>query len=169
LFEEPITSNFDVPVGVSFGGGELLPPPHAIATLKMTNIQKRADHNASFRLACFRPAGNKAKAERPRAASGIAGFGREVNPTGNARSAAFDPVVVTVRLVVVVALLGVICAGVKVEFAPVGSPEQDNTIAVFKLGTDATVIVNVADPPADTVALVADEVRTNGAAFVPTI
>jgi hypothetical protein len=169
LFEEAATENVDVPVGVRFGFGELLPPPpHAIAALRITNIQKRADNTGSFRFGRLRPAGNKTKAAKPSAAVGIPGFGRAGN-SGNPCNAAFGPVVVTVRLVVVVALMGVIWAGMKVQFAPVGSPEQENTIAVFKLGTDATVIVNGADPPADTVALVADEVKTNGAAFVPTI
>ena len=51
----------------------------------------------------------------------------------------------------------------------VGSPEQLSEIVVFRPGTVKAVIVNVADPPADTVALLAEDESENGAAFVPTI
>ena len=80
-----------------------------------------------------------------------------------------DPVVVMVRLAVAVAPFGVICAGLKLQFAPAGIPVHESEIALLTLGTVATVIANIVDPPAVTVAFVGDEDTVNGAAPLPTI
>ena len=50
-----------------------------------------------------------------------------------------------------------------------GRPEQLKATGVVKPGTDANEILNAADWPAGTVALIKLEAIANGAAFVPMI
>ena len=159
-----------VPFGVTFCrvGVGVFPPPHAIGPVKITDTQSRTNAAiAALWLRCLLTANRMARAKKPKAANGT-GFGC-FGRSKNGRMTEPDPVVVMVRLAVAVAPFGVICAGLKLQFAPAGSPVHESEIALLTLGTVATVIANIVDPPAVTVAFVGDEDTVNGAAPLPTI
>jgi hypothetical protein len=169
---EAITVIFEVPLGVTFtGGGVVLLelPPQATAPVKITKTQSRTNAGSTVLcVCCFRIKASISSTSKLRNANGKTGLGPLGEP-GNGPKTDPEPVVVMVSVVAADAPFGVICAGLKLQLAPAGRPEQESDIALLALGAVAKLIVNVADAPADTIALVGDADTVNGTELVPTI
>lgn len=134
-----------MPLGVTFWGDPLFPVLllQATANVKMINRERKA--NADGATFIFGPVPtSKMLARIPSAPNRALVFCHCHEPGGRGR-AAIDPVVTTIRATVAVAPFGATGFGVKMQLAPVGSPAHANVMAPFWLGTDATVIVNMAD------------------------
>lgn len=161
-----------VPVGVTFWTGELeLLELHPHATTPVDVAKRQRSRNAGVAAFCFPgflTLSRRAKVRRPKMASGVTGFGRP-GKLKKGWAADPEPVVLMVSMVVVDAPCGVICTGLKLQLAPIGNPEQAKDTALFRLGAVVSVIVKIADAPAETVALAGEALTANDAAFVPTV
>lgn len=166
---EAVTVICEVPSGVPFTGGvELLElPPHATTPVNTAKMQSRTNTATALCVCCFRFRASITSTSKLRNANGSAGLG-DVGEPRKVPKTEPDPVVLMVSVVVADAPFGVICAGLKLQLASIGNPEHENETALFRLGAVANVIVNVADPPADTVLLPGEADTAKGAVLVPT-
>ena len=158
-FEVIVTVMELVPGGVTCGGGvfEPLPPPLPPQATSIDSSIRHAPRKHRF-LFRFRRAGTNTKPTKaPKLKAANATYLAGPRCIGLASAAAVPAVVTVICTEVLPFAAGVALAGLKVQVACSGTPEQVNVIVLLNPPSEVTVRLNVADWPARIVALNADE------------